>query len=172
MIRLITRKRLTVLDAERGPSRDGQADAAWSLFLAEREVIRLREELTAAQRTVTSLREEVVELVGEVRAAEDASRQVAVLTRQGEIHSVHGSPEAAQAAAVRHGARDGTWQPIPPGVPLAVSSWRITPAFMNTPLPGVHGDADGVHGRGEVVHGDEERVHGPRRAAVGGGVGG
>ncbi|WP_189039183.1 hypothetical protein [Streptomyces daqingensis] len=82
-----------------------------------------------AESANTKLRAEVEELVEEVRQAEARPKCVYVLTRFGEIHSVHTSHEGAKAAAAREGA-GGEWHDTPDGKPLPESSWRVTGAYV------------------------------------------
>ncbi|WP_121518435.1 hypothetical protein [Streptomyces sp. Z26] len=160
MIRIVTARRLagTAAEVERLRARLEQASAD-AQSSRDREVadhLRLRAEVDQAERgrntalfeldianaAIKSLREEVAELVAEVKAAEEASAAssahglVFVLTRFEQLHSVHASHEDAQAEAERHGAAPGGWVTRPTPEPLAESPWRVTP-LQYEPAPGV-----------------------------------
>jgi hypothetical protein len=87
------------------------ADAAISLEITRHETERLREENA--------------ELLEEVRAAK-VPDLLFVLSRFGELHSLHTSQEAAIAEAGKHGAPTGNWVTGPTGKPLADYSWLVT----------------------------------------------
>lgn len=67
-----------------------------------------------------------------LRAARKTSRtdRVYVLFRRGELHSVHATVEAAEAAAEAEGAPRSGWTAHPPGAalpPAAEVAWRVQP---------------------------------------------
>jgi hypothetical protein len=147
MIRIIMSRCLAAMESERNRLR-GQADVAEGRAqqALDREIatqVRLageRAELEkqlagtvfardVAESANVKLRAEVEELVEEVRQADAAPQCVYVLTRFGEIHSVHATAKAAKAEAAREGA-GGEWQAAPDGKPLLASSWRVTGAYV------------------------------------------
>ncbi|MFH9106138.1 hypothetical protein ACH4LN_07545 [Streptomyces albus] len=153
MIRLVTAKRLDEMTAERERLRadlaaalEGQKQAAEREFAVQQE--RGRERVTArhevesvrwsldiARADAAALRTEVAQLEEKLRTAEAGPERVVVLTRRGEIHSVHLTVEAAYAEAARHGAPATGWRTTPGGKPLADSPWRATPVTVRAERP-------------------------------------
>ncbi|GGO55327.1 hypothetical protein GCM10012287_46370 [Streptomyces daqingensis] len=148
MIRIVTSRRLAEMESERNRLRE-QADTAEAQAqqALDREVatqvrlagerVQLEKQLSGAdfarevaESANTKLRAEVEELVEEVRQAEARPKCVYVLTRFGEIHSLHTSQEAAKAAAARNGADPEGWSTVPKERPLAPSPWGIAHACV------------------------------------------
>jgi hypothetical protein len=150
MIRIVTSRRLAEMESARNQLRE-QADTAENQAqqALDREIatqVRLageRAELEkqragalfardAAESANCKLRAEVEELVEEIRQAETSPRCVYVLTRFGEVHSVHTSKEAAKAAADREGADPKGWLDVPKSKPLAPSPWAVAHACVRS----------------------------------------
>jgi hypothetical protein len=148
MIRIVTSRRLAEMEAARnrlGEQLEIAEDRAQQAL--DREIatqVRRASERAELEKQLASasfardvaesanakLRAEVEELVEEVRQVESSPRCVYVLTRFGEVHSVHTSREAAKAEADRNGADPKGWLDVPKSKPLAPSPWAVAHACV------------------------------------------
>ncbi|GGZ73023.1 hypothetical protein ACFOOM_01140 [Streptomyces echinoruber] len=159
MIRIIGSAALAALQAKADAAQADAEAAQARAAAAQADAARHRDNATAAASTIGKLRAALARAEGELAVlraqahldAEDrvvlrkllstarkqttARNEVAVLLRHGELHSVHATQQAAEAAAVADGAPPQGWVSVAAGTPLPPAAdvpWRVTVLPVHT----------------------------------------
>ncbi|MFJ4843030.1 hypothetical protein [Streptomyces sp. NPDC088746] len=130
MIRIVTKVRLARLAAETERARRRAVEVQEKADAVSSTYFRTVAELTGRAVQAEEAKAAYADVVTALRAELDARdlREVVLLVRYGQPHSIHRSVHAAKACAGTHGADPAFWRPCS-GPPTASDAWA-TIAFI------------------------------------------